>query len=509
MQRVPIELRTDVSPVLLPAPRAPMPTEGSPVTPAPVSAATAASAAVQWQRRYRAVSVCIDLCAAAGAATVAEVIRFGERAPTMYARGALVLVPAWLLLVLFNRTYERRFIGIGTEEFVRVVRSGVTLMAGVAVVSYVSKASLSRGYVLVAVPGVILGSLLGRLVQRQVLHHRRRVGRSVHRTLLVGPEQDVADTVRRLRAEPGHGMTVVSACLTGLPRWAGTEVAGLGVQARTLSDLESAVRDAGVDVVIVLSTALITGVELRRLAWRLEQLGADLVVCAGLTEIAGSRLTVRATGYTPMLSVRPARLSGPSRLLKGVFDRVMAAVGLVALAPLLAGVALAIWFEDGGKPFFCQTRVGLNGREFRMVKFRTMVPDAEARRAELLSRNESDGVLFKIADDPRVTRIGRKLRKHSVDELPQLLNVVRGDMSLVGPRPPLPSEVAGYGADMRRRLLVKPGMTGLWQISGRSSLNWAQTEQLDIRYVENWSLGGDLGILWRTARVVRSGSGAY
>jgi lipopolysaccharide/colanic/teichoic acid biosynthesis glycosyltransferase len=235
----------------------------------------------------------------------------------------------------------------------------------------------------------------------------------------------------------------------------------------------------------------------------------DLAVCAGLTEITASRLTTRSTGYLPMLAVSPARLSGPARAVKGAFDRIAAGLGLLVIWPFLAAVAVRIWVHDRHNPFFCQTRVGLNGREFRMVKFRTMVPDAEARKAALLACNESDGVLFKMADDPRVTACGGWLRRHSVDELPQLLNVLRGDMSLVGPRPPLPEEVAAYGPDMRRRLLVKPGMTGLWQISGRSALGWARSEQLDIRYVENWSLGSDLGILCRTVRAVAGGGGAY
>jgi exopolysaccharide biosynthesis polyprenyl glycosylphosphotransferase len=411
--------------------------------------------------------------------------------------------------MLLSRAYERRYIGVGAEEFVRLLRAGVALVAAVGVVSYVSKSDLSRGYVLIAVPGVILASLLGRLGQRHALHRQRRRGRSVHRTLLVGPAEDVLASVKRLRDDTEHGVVVVSACLTGSTHRAQADLGALGFDVYDTGELEQAVRHAGVDVVTVLSTALITGVELRRLAWRLEQLGTDLVVCAGLTEIAGSRLTIRPTAYSPMIAVRPARLSGMCRLVKGVFDRVVATVGLLVISPLLAGVALAIWLEDRANPFFCQTRVGLNGKPFPMVKFRTMVPDAEAHRAALSGRNESDGVLFKMADDPRVTPIGRWLRKYSVDELPQLFNVVRGDMSLVGPRPPLPDEVAAYGTDMRRRLLVKPGMTGLWQVSGRSSLSWAQTEQLDIRYVENWSLGHDLSILWRTVRAVRGGAGAY
>jgi exopolysaccharide biosynthesis polyprenyl glycosylphosphotransferase len=192
-----------------------------------------------------------------------------------------------------------------------------------------------------------------------------------------------------------------------------------------------------------------------------------------------------------------------------VLDRTLALLLLVLICPLLLVVAAAVKCTSRGPVFFKQHRVGRGQREFLLWKFRTMTADAEAQRARLEALNEHDGPLFKMRSDPRVTPVGRLLRRWSIDELPQLLNVVRGDMSLVGPRPPLPSEVAGYSTDVRRRLLVKPGVTGLWQVSGRSDLSWEETVRLDLHYVENWSVAFDFLILWKTLGAVFRGRGAY
>jgi exopolysaccharide biosynthesis polyprenyl glycosylphosphotransferase len=202
-------------------------------------------------------------------------------------------------------------------------------------------------------------------------------------------------------------------------------------------------------------------------------------------------------------------LAGVKRAVKSVFDKTCAAVALLVLAPLFAVIAMSIRLADHGPVFFRQTRIGKDGRGFTLYKFRTMVPDAEQRKSQLAARNEADGVLFKIRRDPRVTRQGAWLRRWSLDELPQLINVLIGDMSLVGPRPALPEEVACYGGHMRRRLVVKPGLTGLWQVSGRSDLSREEAERLDLHYVENWSLALDLQVLWKTGSAVIRGAGAY
>jgi exopolysaccharide biosynthesis polyprenyl glycosylphosphotransferase len=277
----------------------------------------------------------------------------------------------------------------------------------------------------------------------------------------------------------------------------------------TFDDVAEAVEAAGADTVIVLSCPELDGHVLRRLAWRLERDDIDLIVASALIDVAGDRTTIRPVDGLPMLHVEHPRLEGGARVIKEIVDRLGAALLLLMLSPLLLMLAAWIRFGSRGPVLFTQVRVGRDGGHFKIFKFRSMYLNAEQRLAELRHLNENDGVLFKIRNDPRVTPAGRWLRKLSLDELPQLINVLKGDMSLVGPRPPLPEEVAAYPDDVRRRLAVKPGMTGLWQVSGRSDLPWEEAVRLDLRYVENWSLTLDLVILLRTVAAVIRSSGAY
>jgi exopolysaccharide biosynthesis polyprenyl glycosylphosphotransferase len=261
--------------------------------------------------------------------------------------------------------------------------------------------------------------------------------------------------------------------------------------------------------VAVLACTELCGGALRQLAWTLEKSSTDLYLAPALLDVAGPRTTIRPVAGLPLLHVDHPELGGGKRLFKGLFDKSVAAAVLVLLGPLLMFIAIAIRLHDGGPALFRQTRVGKDGRLFTVYKFRSMVVDAERQRSALIALNEHDGPLFKMRQDPRITRLGAWLRRWSLDELPQLLNVFLGDMSLVGPRPPLPSEASKYGSYMRRRLLVKPGLTGLWQISGRAELSWEDAVRLDVRYVENWSFALDLLILWKTIAAVLSGRGAY
>jgi exopolysaccharide biosynthesis polyprenyl glycosylphosphotransferase len=245
------------------------------------------------------------------------------------------------------------------------------------------------------------------------------------------------------------------------------------------------------------------------LAWELEPTGADLMVAPSLVEVAGPRLSIRPVSGLPLLQVEQPQFAGGRRIVKSTFDRTVALCALVLLSPLLAGISLAVRLTSRGPAFFTQQRIGRDGAPFTMVKFRSMVVDAEAQREHLIAHSDRDGLMFKMHADPRITKVGGWLRRYSLDELPQLFNVLGGSMSLVGPRPPLPEEVERYGDDVRRRLLVKPGVTGLWQVSGRADLSWEESVRLDLRYVDNWSLAADLLILWKTARAVVRGSGAY
>jgi exopolysaccharide biosynthesis polyprenyl glycosylphosphotransferase len=240
----------------------------------------------------------------------------------------------------------------------------------------------------------------------------------------------------------------------------------------------------------------------------LEGTGAELVVDPGLMEIAGPRLHVAAVDGLPLLRLTEPAFTGMPRVIKAISDRLVAGLLLVLTAPVMMALAIAVR-SDGGPVFYRQSRVGRHGKLFSMIKFRSMVVDADQRRFELADSNQGSGPLFKLRQDPRLTRIGAFLRKYSLDELPQLFNVLSGSMSMVGPRPPLPEEVACYSRDAQRKLLVKPGMTGLWQISGRSDLSWEESIRLDLRYVENWSLALDIFIVWKTVGAVIRGTGAY
>jgi exopolysaccharide biosynthesis polyprenyl glycosylphosphotransferase len=308
---------------------------------------------------------------------------------------------------------------------------------------------------------------------------------------------------QQLHRERYHGMQIVGACL---PRPAAGAMP-VDVFGR-FDDVADAVRLAQADTVAVLACPEFDAEALRRLAWQLETDDIDLIVAPALMDVAGPRTTIRPVDGLPLLHVEHPVLSGGRRVVKEIFDRGLAGLGLLVLAPLMLAIALAVRFTSRGPVLFRQERVGKSGTPFRMYKFRSMSIDAEQRRAEL-GDEHGDPVLFKIRDDPRMTPLGRRLRRYSLDELPQLINVMRGQMSLVGPRPPLPAEVEKYMDDARRRLVVKPGLTGLWQVSGRSNLSWEESVRLDLRYVENWSMAMDLQILWRTISAVLRGAGAY
>jgi exopolysaccharide biosynthesis polyprenyl glycosylphosphotransferase len=461
----------------------------------------------RWERRYVRALVFCDVLAGVVAGGVTFGLRFGDDV-TVYNRWYLLLsalLPVALLAVLVvSRAYERRYLFVGTDEYQRVFRGGVGLIAGVAVVSYALELDLARSYVLAALPTAIGAAVVLRFVLRKRLHMSRARGECLRRVLVVGHELSVIGIARQLRRERYHGLEVVGACLP--PDHDG--VIDLPVFG-SFDDVADAVDVADADTVVVLSCPELDGAALRRLAWRLERDEVDLVVASALIDVAGARTTIRPFDGLPMLHVEHPRLHGGARFVKDLVDRVGALALLILLGPVLLGVALCVRLTSRGPVVFRQVRVGRDGSEFRIFKFRSMYVDAEARLAELRHLNEHEGVLFKIRDDPRVTPVGRWLRRFSLDELPQLLNVIAGQMSLVGPRPPLPSEVAAYADDVRRRLAVKPGMTGLWQVSGRSDLPWEEAVRLDLRYVENWSLSLDLVILLRTMTAVVRSSGAY
>ncbi|MCU1693589.1 MAG: wcaJ [Frankiales bacterium] len=477
--------------------------------PAPTRDASAAA----WLLKYRRLLIALDVLAVLLAGLAAVLIRFGSTGEQLrgysYVTVGVVIGAAWILLLGLSRCYEPRFLGVGPEEARRVTNASLRLVAGVALLGYSTQLDLARGFVAVMLPlGTVL-LLLGRYGARLVLHRLRRSGRCVHRVILLGTAPHVRELAEQLARDPSSGLRVVGACVPG----GGTSVAlSDGQQVRVVghfTDVVDALRRTAADTLAVAHSPGLQGEPLRRLAYQLEGTGIDLLVAPALTSVGGSRISIRPAAGLPLLHLDEPELGGVRQLVKGVLDRTASLLALVVLSPLLLAVAVAVRSTSPGPVVFKQERVGRGGKTFCLWKFRSMVQDAEARRDGLAGANEHDGVLFKIREDPRVTRVGRFLRRTSIDELPQLVNVLRGEMSLVGPRPPLPAEVARYEALARRRLLVKPGVTGLWQVSGRSNLTWEDTVRLDLQYVENWSLGLDVSILLRTLSAVMRGDGAY
>jgi exopolysaccharide biosynthesis polyprenyl glycosylphosphotransferase len=355
-------------------------------------------------------------------------------------------------------------------------------------------------------PFAVVLSIAGRFGARKFLHSRQRTGRLVRRVVVAGSAAAASQLITRLAHESECGMSVVGVCVPD------AELAGLvGLQVPVLGDLRhvgTALKEFSCDAVAVTSDDATRFTYLRELSWALEGSGVEMLVDPGLVEVAGPRMHIRPLVGFPLLHVEEPHFTGPRRVVKRTTDILLTAVGLVVISPVLLLIALAIKLQDGGPVIFAQTRIGRGGAEFTMYKFRSMRTGAEHELDSLMQRNQGKGGLFKMSDDPRITRLGRVLRSFSLDELPQLLNVLNGTMSLVGPRPHLAHELALMPAHSSRRSLVTPGLTGLWQVSGRSHLEGDEAIQLDLRYVENWSLTLDLLILWKTCSAVLRRVGA-
>jgi exopolysaccharide biosynthesis polyprenyl glycosylphosphotransferase len=463
-----------------------------------------AAGAPSWLPRYVVLLAVLDAVAFLLGGLFGRLLRFaaltGDVNGVSYVVALVATTPAWLLVMAGSRAYERRCLGLGSEEFRRVGNAAARFTAVLAIVLFLVKADLARGLIVAALPAAAVFALVFRYLARHVLHRVRSAGRASHRVLVVGDGVARDLLAAKLQASPHSGLRVVGVCRPAL-RGAGKDY--------TVAHVRRVVEAVDADTVAVAHSDGLTPEVLRRIAWALEGTGVDLLVAPALTDVAGPRIHVRPVSGLPLLQIAEPEFTGVRRLVKGTIDLAGAVLLLILLAPLLLLSGVLVRLSSPGPVFFRQTRVGRDGVPFRMWKFRSMVLDAEDRLGEVREFNDhGPGVLFKMRDDPRVTRVGRVLRRYSVDEMPQLLNVLTGQMSLVGPRPPLPSEVARYERDVHRRLLVKPGLTGLWQVSGRADLDWAETVRLDLYYVENWSVALDAEILWKTVSAVLRGSGA-
>ena len=424
-----------------------------------------------------------------------------------YTLASSVVAIGWLLLMYFAETRDPGVIGSGNTEYHRVVTATLMFVGILALAHYVLELGYIREYVFVAIPLGLMLLVYFRWLWRQWLRAEQRQGGYRSRTLIMGDAETVQDAAAAISRIPGTGLDVVGVITNGVAQGGGS-----GSAVKVLGPIKDVLRvidSLSITTLILMSLDDVDPAFMRQLGWDLESRSIELVVAHTLTDIAGPRLSARPVAGLPLIRIDFPILGRGSRILKRAFDLVAASLILVAAFPILVAVAIAVQVKDPGPLIYRQERIGRLGNPFGMLKFRSMTVGADDQLASLLeAQGTSDTPLFKVLDDPRITPIGRVLRRYSLDELPQLVNVLRGEMSLVGPRPQCSAEVALYEPEARRRLMMKPGMSGLWQVSGRSSLSWDESIRLDLSYIENWSMLGDIIILARTLRAVSTADGA-
>jgi exopolysaccharide biosynthesis polyprenyl glycosylphosphotransferase len=409
--------------------------------------------------------------------------------------GLLVLI-SWSFFLWFNGSRDTNILGFGAEEYKKLINATLMSFTFIAFLSYIFKLEVSRAFVLIIFPlGLLLLFIVRRVLRRRLLSARNQ-GKYLTRVLLLhSGESDPVEA--RLEIAKHAGFNIVHKIVTA-------ENIKFDIK-----EIVSQLLINNCDQIMVGQSAVISATELRKLGWALEEKNIDLVVAPAVTEIAGPRLKVTNVEGLPLLHLEQPDFSGASRVTKRLLDLVLSIFGLIFISPFLIIIALVIKIYDRGSILYTQKRIGQNNKEFVVYKFRTMEEGSHQQRAKIMAETNKDPRLAKDPQDPRVTKPGLFLRRWSIDEIPQIINVLKGEMSLVGPRPPLVEEVAKYEKSETRRLLVKPGLTGLWQVSGRSELDWEDAVRLDLYYVENWSLTLDLLIIIRTAAAVWRGEGAY
>ncbi len=465
-----------------------------------------------WYAKFRTMLLISDTLAVSAAVVISYFFLFqpedrtAGRLAVAYSWLMPAIVVLWVLALCAAESCARRLVGAGLEEYRRVISASVTMFGLLALASYVVQGDLSRALFVTTLPLGISLLLVGRWVNRQTLARLRRQGRALTNALVVGTAETVADVVNELGRRPESGYRAAGACVVD-GRELPLEARPLTLRDVRFGDLHSVVRGTHYGAVIVADG--LTREQTRTLAWRMENRPLELMFVPRAMDVAGPRLSVHAVEGLSFTRLDLPVFTGWRLWLKRAFDVVFSAIALALLAPLFLVVAVAIKLDDGGPVLFRQTRIGRYGKTFTIHKFRTMCVDAESKINELIEAQGGTALLFKLEDDPRITRVGKFLRKYSIDELPQFWTALRGGMSVVGPRPQVAREVAEYTDVHHRRLLIKPGITGLWQVNGRSELSMEESIRLDLRYVENWSLIGDVVIILKTVGVVVRPDGAY
>ncbi|WP_245976958.1 sugar transferase [Cryobacterium soli] len=470
-----------------------------------------------WARQYRARLILTDAAVIGSAVTVAFLARFAivnpiadaARIPLSYWALTGIVAITWIITLATFPTRDARVVGVGATEYKLVINASALAFGMLAIAFLLLQVDTARAYFVFALPLGVAALILERWLWRKWLIRQRRYGHYLARAIVVGAREDVEYVVRQINDKSGAAYQVVGAALEGDNAMSITAAGNLVPVVADFEHVASAAQSLGVDAVIVAGHPSLGNTFIRNLGWDLEKTSAELVLSSRLTDVAGPRIHFRPVEGLPLIHVEIPQYDGAKHVLKRALDIILGAVTLIAVSPVLVVIGVLVKLDSPGPILFRQERAGRNGAPFHMLKFRSMVRTAEDDLAGLLDQNEGAGVLFKIRSDPRITKVGRILRKYSLDELPQLWNIVVGQMSIVGPRPPLPAEVQKYEAHMHRRLYIKPGLTGMWQVNGRSDLSWEESVRLDLYYVENWSLAGDLMIIWRTFKIIIRPLGAY
>jgi exopolysaccharide biosynthesis polyprenyl glycosylphosphotransferase len=485
----------------------------------PTAASTRGSA--DWRSTYARRLALTDAIVIVWVVIAVQLLRFGLDAdPTIVAEDlasidlsywtiSLALIAAWITILGVYKTRDYRVVGAGTLEYKRVADASIRLFGIVAIAAFLLKVDLARGYVLLAFPAGIAVLLFTRWLWRQWLSVQRSKGRFTSRLILVGTylsNEAIRTELRRVRAA---GYDVVAMWVPQVPANAASlsEIMVFSGDAPILSAMIA----SGADTVAVTNSDVLGADGVRSLSWSLEPGHQHLILAPNLTDVSGPRVHMRPVAGLPLIHVETPRYEGAKQFTKRGFDILASGAAIAVLSIPMLVIAMLVRLSSEGPALFRQQRVGKNGESFTMLKYRSMVTDAEDRLQALIDHERTAGnsVLFKLREDPRVTPVGKFMRRFSLDELPQLFNIFLGHMSVVGPRPPLAKEVEEYEDHVHRRFLVKPGLTGLWQVSGRSDLSWEDSVRLDLYYVENWSLAGDFVLVWRTLKAVLRREGAY
>lgn len=474
-----------------------------------------------WQIAYARRLLVTDALVLIAATVTAGVLRFGDNASnsinvghftTSYLSVGVAVAVFWWVALTVSGTRDHRIVGHGTDEYARVAKTTVMVFGCVAIVSLLFKWDASRGYLAIAFPLGLFGLLITRKSWRNWLNRERIRGRAHSRVLVVGGVRSAKRIAEGFIAGGSAGYRVTGVWVPDRQgsrnEWLDIPTAFIPVMG-TQRSLVGALAISEADTVIVTDTEHLGHDGLKDLAWQLEGASIDLMVSPNVFDVAGPRIHVRGVSNMPFIHLERPTYAGAAKFAKSAFDKTFAMLFILVMLPLLLAIAIAVKIDSRGPVLYRSERIGVGGKPFFMLKFRSMADGADRQVTSLSTSNEGAGPLFKMKTDPRVTRVGKFLRRYSLDELPQFFNVLRGDMSVVGPRPPLQREVEQYNVPAHRRLLVKQGITGLWQVSGRSDLTWEETVRLDLDYVENWSMLRDLQIIWRTVKAVTNSEGAY